>query len=190
VTALIGVGASLGGLRALSVVLSGLPRDLDAAILVVQHRRADGDSLLAELLARDSALPVREADDKMAVEPGCVYLAPSDYHLLVEDDGSTLALSTEAPLNYARPSMDVLFDSLARCRVPQRTAVLLTSASDDGARGAVALQRAGGRLLVQDPADCESPVLPRALLARTTPDALLPLAQIAGTLIDLHARRT
>jgi two-component system, chemotaxis family, protein-glutamate methylesterase/glutaminase len=177
-TPLVALGASLGGLRALSTILSGAPPDLGAALLVAQHRRANAEPLLAQLLARACALPVGDAYDKQPVEPAQVYVAPGDYHLLVEDDGRRLALSTEGPVRHARPSIDVLLESLAASRCEMRVAVLLTGASHDGARGAEAVQRAGGMVVVQAPDEAESPVLPRAVLARLAPDAVLPLAEI------------
>jgi two-component system, chemotaxis family, protein-glutamate methylesterase/glutaminase len=177
-TPIVALGASLGGLRALSTILGCAPPELGAALLVAQHRRADAEPLLAQLLARACALPVRDACDKQPVQPAKVYVAPSDYHLLVEDDGRHLALSTEGPVHHARPSIDVLLQSLAASRCELRIAVLLTGASHDGARGAELVQRAGGLVVVQAPDEAESPVLPRAVLARMAPDAVLPLAEI------------
>ena len=146
-TAIVALGASLGGLRAVGQVLRGLPAAFDAALVVVQHRRAEADALLAPLLARGSQLPVCDAEDKQPLRTGHVYVAPSDYHLLVEEDGLHLALSTEAPVGHARPSIDVLLESLARSRCPTAVAVLLTGASGDGAWGAEVLQRLNPRLI-------------------------------------------
>ena len=176
---LVGVGASLGGLSACRRVLAGLSADLPAAVLIAQHRRPDGLSTLADLLASECALPVVEPDDKTPIAPGAVYLGPADYHIAVERDGGHIALSTEPKVNYARPSIDLLFDSIAVSVRARGMAVVLTGASHDGARGALAVKRAGGRVLVQDPDEAESAVCPRAALALLQPDAVLRLDQIA-----------
>jgi two-component system chemotaxis response regulator CheB len=128
-------------------------------------------------------LPVIEPEDKLPLQPGHVYLAPSDYHLLVEH--GWLALSVDPPVQYARPSIDVLFESLADAYGPRAVGVMLTSASADGAEGAAAIKRAGGRVLVQEPGSAESPVGPRAVIARTPVDAVLPLEQLPGALLAL-----
>jgi len=183
--AVIAIGASLGGLRALEILLAGLPPKLAASVAVTQHRRADPNSRLRELLARSCALPLIEPEDKLPLEPGYVYLAPSDYHLLVER--GRIALSIDAPVQYARPSIDVLFESLADAYGPAAVGVMLTSASADGAAGAAAIKRAGGRVIVQDPLSAESPIGPRAVIAATPVDAVLPLERIAGELARLCA---
>lgn len=179
----IAIGASLGGLAALQSVLSALPADLPASVIVAQHRRADSESRLSWLLSRACVLPVIEPEDKLPLQPGHVYLAPSDYHLLVEP--GWLALSVDPPVQYARPSIDVLFESLADAYGPRAAGVMLTSSSADGADGAAAIKRAGGRVLVQEPESAESPVGPRAVIARTPVDAVLPLAAIAAAVVRL-----
>ena len=179
----IAIGASLGGLRALQIVLRALPRELPASVTVAQHRRADPESRLLSLLARECALPVIEPEDKAPLEQGHVYLAPSDYHLLVER--GSLALSVDPPVQYARPSIDVLFESVADAYGPAAVGVMLTSSSADGAMGAAAIKRAGGQVLVQDPETAESPVGPRAVLALTAVDGVLPLEGIGEALAAL-----
>lgn len=181
--AVIAIGASLGGLRAVQIVLRALPVGLPACVTVAQHRRADPDSRLLSLLARECALPVIEPEDKQPLESGYVYLAPSDYHLLVER--GALALSVDPPVSYARPSIDVLFESLADAYGPAAIGIMLTSSSSDGAAGAAAIKRAGGRVLVQDPETAESPIGPRAVIARTPVDGVLPLAAIPDALLAL-----
>jgi two-component system chemotaxis response regulator CheB len=113
-----------------------------------------------------------------------VYLAPSDYHLLVED-GGLLALSVDAPVRFARPSIDVLFESVADAYGPSAIGVMLTSSNDDGVEGARAIKRAGGRIVVQDPATAESPIGPRAALANVEVDRVLPLEDMAAALVEL-----
>jgi two-component system chemotaxis response regulator CheB len=171
--AVIGIGASLGGLNACRRLLWALPPSFPAPILLAQHRLADSEPLLVGLLRREQGLSVLEPDDKMPLMPGTVYVAPSNYHMLVEHGGRTVALSTDSAVRFARPSIDVLFESLAHSVGRDAIAIVLTGASDDGARGAEAIKRAGGRVLVQTPATAESSVAPNASLARFTPDAVL-----------------
>jgi two-component system chemotaxis response regulator CheB len=177
---IVAVGASLGGLDAIETVLEGLPTDFAATVVLVQHRSVDRESRLVDLLGNHSALPVSEPDDKEPIEPGRVYLAPSNYHLIVER--GFFSLSTDPPVWFARPSIDVLFESVADTYGAEAIAVMLTSSNEDGAAGAHALKLAGGRVLVQDPTTAESPVAPRAVLARTPVDAILRLDEIASYL--------
>lgn len=180
---LIAIGASLGGLRALGVVLGQFPQDYAGAVVVAQHRRADYDSTFAMLLGRECPLPVVEPDDKTALRRGVVYLAPAGYHLLVES--RSLVLSVDEPINYARPSIDVLFESAARAFRRDVTGVLLTGASVDGAQGLVEIRRLGGRTLVQDPAEAESPIAPQSALDRGAADTVMTLTELARTLASI-----
>jgi two-component system chemotaxis response regulator CheB len=177
---LIAIGASLGGFSAVRTVLEALPTDLGCSVVIVQHRAADPDSRLVELLARHSAMPVIEPEDKAPIEPNHVYLAPSDYHLQVER--GTFSLSVDPPQLFARPSIDVLFESVADAYGPVAVAVILTGSNEDGAAGAVAIKRAGGKVIVQDPKTAESGVAPRAVLARVVADMVVPLESIAAEL--------
>ena len=186
---LIVVGTSWGGLRALEVLLSGLPKQFSVPIVIVQHRHKDSDNTLTLFLQRHSALPVEEAEDKAAIVPGCVYLAPADYHLLVERRDSVaypyFSLSTEAPVLYARPSIDVLFESAADAYAEEVIGLILTGASQDGARGLAKIKARGGLAVVQAPATAESPIMPEAAMAAVSVDRLLPLPDIAPCLVDL-----
>jgi two-component system chemotaxis response regulator CheB len=173
-------GASLGGTRALQVVLAGLPRDFPLPVAVVLHRRRDSADRLAALLQGAGPLAVKEAEDKQSIVPGGVYLAPADYHLLVEK--GNLALSTEAPVTYARPSIDVLFESAADAYGAGVIAVVLTGASADGAQGAARIRERGGTVVVQDPEKAEARVMPEAVLA-AGPAHVLPLEEIAPFLV-------
>ena len=174
---LVVIGASLGGLRALSRVLRGLPATLPASVAVVQHRHAHADGSLIDSLRRASVLPVSEPDDHDALRPGRVYVAPADYHLLVE--GEHLALSVDEPVCFARPSIDVLFESAADSWGERVLAVMLTSSSEDGASGADVVRRLGGRVIVQDPESAEAPEGPRAVLARAGADEVISLESMA-----------
>ena len=179
---LVVVGTSLGGMQALETILHGLMPDFPLPIAVVQHRGADWGvvSELTRLLQLHSALPLAEAGDKDPIQPGCVYLAPADYHLLVEED--RFALSVDARVSHARPSIDVLFESAADAYREGLLAVVLTGASADGAAGARRVRERGGSVVAQDPATAESPVMPKAAIATGAVDHVLPLAEIAAYL--------
>ncbi|HVS01845.1 MAG TPA: chemotaxis protein CheB [Thermoanaerobaculia bacterium] len=180
---LVVMGASLGGLDALGEIFSGLPASFPAAVAVVQHRRADSSASLAALFAARTPLPVHEAEDREPILPGTVYLAPPNYHLLVER--GELSLSLDPPVLHARPSIDVLFESAADAYERRLVAVLLTGASRDGAAGIAAVAARGGLTVVQDPDGALSPVAPRAALERTTVRHVLPVPAIAPLLTDL-----
>jgi two-component system, chemotaxis family, protein-glutamate methylesterase/glutaminase len=177
---LIVIGASLGGLSALRIVLAALPDGFLLPIVVVQHRAADTAGLLSPALERFTALRIIEPQDKEVITPGQVFLAPADYHLLVEP--GAFALSTEGPVSCARPSIDVLFESAADAYGARTLAVVLTGANTDGMRGAAMVKARGGCVVVQDPGTAESSVLPRATISATAVDQVLPLPQIAALL--------
>lgn len=177
------VGASLGGLHAVSTLLAALPATFPLPLVIVQHRGREADDSLITVLKRASTLPVIEAQDKQLLESGAVYLAPADYHLLIER--GSLALSTEAPVLHARPAIDVLFETAADAYAERVIGVVLTGASADGAQGLAAIKARGGCAVVQEPADAECSVMPQAALAAAPVDHVLPLAEIAPLLIRL-----
>lgn len=179
------IGASAGGLEALREVLSCLPMDFPLPLLVVQHLGVDSDDFLASWLNQRCAIKVKEAEDKEPAAPGTAYLAPANYHLLMEDDGS-LALSLEDWVNFSRPSIDLLFESAAEAYGKGLIAVVLTGANDDGSRGLAAVKRSGGLAVVQDPARAEFPVMPRAAIQATQVDFVLPLPAIGRFLANLY----
>jgi two-component system, chemotaxis family, protein-glutamate methylesterase/glutaminase len=183
---LIVVGTSLGGFSALQTLLGAFPARFACPVLVAQHRAA-GEELdldLATQLARTSALPVADASDKATVGPGCVYLAPADYHLIVEQRGQ-VALSTMEAVHAARPSIDVLFITAADAYGATLAGVVLTGASIDGAAGLARIESAGGLAIVQEPSTADCPIMPRAALAATRGPIVLPLDGIARHLIRL-----
>jgi two-component system chemotaxis response regulator CheB len=180
---LVAIGASLGGLDAVRLLLSGLPESFSLPIVIVQHRMSDPDGMLVDLLRERSRLPVVEPEDKDPIAGGHVYVAPSDYHLLVEP--GFFALSMDEPVCHARPSIDVLFESAADSYGSAAIAVMLTGSNSDGARGAAAVKASGGLVLVQDPRTALSPVAPRAVLASTMVDAVLDVDALARRLIGL-----
>lgn len=172
------VGASAGGVEALSVLLPAVPRTYRGAVFVVLHLPREGPSLLADIFGPKCALAVREAEDKEPVAPGTIYFAPSDYHLLV-DRGPELALSTDAPVNFSRPSIDVLFESAAEVYGPRLLGVILTGANEDGAAGLAAVSRAGGTTCVQDPSTAYASLMTEAALRRVRADHVLGLTALA-----------
>ena len=160
------IGASLGGTRAISYLLTGLPRRFPLPVALVLHRATDSDASLREVLQRHSTLPVFEAEDKMQAVAGHVYLAPANYHLLVGE--GCFSLSTEAPVVCARPSIDILFDSASAACGSDTLGILLTGASNDGAFGASKICEGGGVMLVQDPKTAECPIMPQAIEIHST----------------------
>jgi two-component system chemotaxis response regulator CheB len=177
------MGASWGGLRALAEVLSALPADFPAPVLVAQHRAPAAADSLARALGNRCPLPVHEATDKEPLQPGHVYVAPGGYHLLVERDG--VVLSTDEPERFSRPSIDVLFEAAADAFGSQAVGVILTGASDDGANGLARIRRRGGVAVVQDPATAERRFMPDAAIATGSAHRVLPLEEIAGFLVEL-----
>jgi two-component system chemotaxis response regulator CheB len=179
---LIVVGASLGGFRALEALLAGLPSHFPLPVAVVQHRSSDSDGSLVTLLSRHSLLAVLEVEDKQPIEPGRVYVGPADYHLLVEE--GHFALSTEAPVRFARPSIDVFFESTADAYLDRAIAILLTGSNIDGAQGMRKIKECGGLTIVQEPATAESRRMPEAALALAKVDKVLPVEEIAPFLLN------
>lgn len=177
------IGASLGGMKAVSSVLRGLPSNFTRPIAVVLHRYKDTDSILTEMLQHESPLPLGEPLDKEPILPGRVYLAPADYHLLVE--ATSFSLSVDDPVRYARPSVDVLFESVADAFGSAAIGIILTGANGDGAEGARQIKARGGRIIVQDPETAEAPQMPRAVLALLKPDYILPTEKIGPLLVEL-----
>ena len=157
-------------------MLSGLPAEFPLPIVIVQHRGTDSESGLAAFLRRWSKLPVKEPEDKEPIETGHAYLAPRDYHLLIEN--GSFALSTDSPIAYARPSIDVLFESAADEYEDRAIGVILTGANHDGARGLRKIKAQGGLTIVEDPASAACRQMPEAAIAGTTVDWILPLPEI------------
>jgi two-component system, chemotaxis family, protein-glutamate methylesterase/glutaminase len=191
---LIAVGASWGGLHAVGAFLEGLGGQTSAAVVIAQHRSpGPGGDELAHLLQEHTELPVRDADDKDPLVPGTVLLAPKDYHLLIES-GGTVALSTEARVQFARPSVDVLFESAADAYGEKCVGIVLTGANEDGAAGLARIKELGGVAIVQDPASAERPEMPAAAIAATAADVVLPLEEIGlflrGLLLETKTRST
>ena len=171
------IGASWGGLKAVGQVLADLPAELDLPIAIAQHRHPDSqEGTLAELLAAQTDRTVLDVEDKMAIEPGYVYIAPPNYHLLVER--GSFALSVDERIRFARPSIDVLFETAARAYGAGVIGIILTGANDDGAHGLARIKKVGGVALIQDPLGAARRTMPDAAIAATVADAILPLDAI------------
>ena len=181
--AIIVLGTSWGGLNAVRVILGGLPSGIALPVVVVQHRHRDSDGLLAELLQDVTPMPVAEVEDKDLVEPGRVFIAPPNYHLLI-DDGH-FALSTEEAVRFSRPSIDVTFTSAADEYGAGTIGVVLTGANDDGARGLRRIVDRGGQAIIEEPSTAEIPTMPAAALRAVPTAKVLPVGEIAPHLCRL-----
>ena len=178
------MGASAGGVEALSQILPALPPSFRPALLIVLHLPRERPSLLVDIYATRCTLPVREADDKEPVEPGTVYFAPPDYHMLVERSRQ-IALSTDEPVHFSRPSIDVLFESAADVYGNRLLGVILTGGNEDGAAGLHAVHRAGGVTVVQQPDSAQVPLMVVSALQRNPADFVLSLPELAQLLRGL-----
>jgi two-component system chemotaxis response regulator CheB len=186
---LVAIGTSWGGLDALRTILRALPGHLDAALVVAQHRGPDAHpSAFRSLLGAATRLNVCDGDDKQPINRGYVYLAPPDYHLLVEREH--LALSVEAPVAFSRPSIDVLLESAAEAYGERCVGVVLTGANDDGARGLARIRALGGAAIVEDPETAARPEMPRAALAAVPDAQVARLDEIPSLLVELCGTTT
>jgi len=184
---LVVIGGSLGSMAVLKSTLAGLPAAFPFPIAVVLHRGKDSTGNLSSLLTAAGALPVVEVEDKDRVTPGRVFLAPADYHLLV--DGDRFALSVDAPVHYARPSIDVLFESAAAGWGAALIGIILTGNNKDGAQGLARLKQNGGLAIVQDPSSAEASAMPEAAIAAARPQHIAPIKTIPQLLLQLCGER-
>jgi two-component system chemotaxis response regulator CheB len=179
---MIAVGASWGGLKALRAIAHGFPAHFPVPITFVQHRSKDSGPL-RDLLQDCTSLIVCEVEDKQPIMAGYVYLAPPDYHLLV--DGDEFSLSVDEPVRFSRPSIDVFFESVADRFGPQAVGVVLTGANEDGAEGLRRIAARGGLAIIQEPRTAESPIMPRAALRAVPKAQTLPLERMTPYLVSL-----
>ena len=182
------IGGSAGGMKALAAILPTLPGDFGIPVVIVIHVLESSPGYLASFLDSRCALSVKEAFDKEPLQAGTIYIAPAGYHLLIEDD-ETLALSVDAPVNFSRPAIDVLFESAADTYGPSLTGVVLTGANSDGSQGLKCIKERGGLTIVQDPADAETRFMPEAALQTSAVDHILSLMEIGPFLARLQRRR-
>jgi two-component system chemotaxis response regulator CheB len=181
------IGVSTGGVEALRTILRALPIDFSVPALIVTHLTPDSGDSLAMLLDELSSIRVKEADELEVPVAGTVYLAPPNYHLQVESGGQ-MTLSVDPPVNFARPSVDVLFESAADAYGPGLVGVVLTGAGSDGARGLARIHDRGGITVIQNPEEAECDSMPRQALERVKPDYLVSLSDVAQLLMKLAAR--
>ena len=179
------VGCSWGGLAAVRAIVGALPADFGMAVAVVQHRHRDSDTLLARVVQRYTALRVCEVEDKQPLEAGAIFLAPADYHMLIER--GHFSLSIDAPVRYSRPSIDVSMMTAADAFGHRAVGVILTGANADGAEGLRRIADAGGLPVVQDPASAEVAVMPAAALDAVPTARVFPLDKIGPFLTTVPA---
>jgi two-component system chemotaxis response regulator CheB len=183
----VAIGVSADGVGAIRAILGALPAGLDAPIVIVMHRGPQQVSRLAQVIAKHSALPVKEAASTDVLTPGHVYLAPPGTHLIVAD--GQLNFDPSAKVSFARPSIDVLFESVAKVYGARAVGVILSGAGRDGVRGLQAIRTAGGVTIVQDPVEARFSRLPEAAIAANGIDFTVPLAEIAPTILAVVSRR-
>jgi two-component system, chemotaxis family, protein-glutamate methylesterase/glutaminase len=179
----IAIGASLGGLEALQVLLPAISGDLDVTLLLAQHRHVDSTQGLVSFLNRNSAFTAIDPEDKTPIQKRHLYVAPADYHMLVED--GQIALSVDDPVQFSRPSIDVLFESVADAYGPAAVGVILTGLNEDGAAGLRRIHDAGGLGIVQQPDTAMKSEMPSAAIAAGGADLVIPLEEIGPRLSAL-----
>lgn len=179
--AAVAIGASAGGVEALSLLLPALSRDAQVPVFVVVHLPRERPSRLVQIFSPKCSMTVVEADDKEPIAPGTIYFAPPDYHLLI-DAGPRIALSSDEPVHFCRPAVDVLFESAADFYGEGLLGLVLTGANEDGAAGLAAVARAGGLTFVQEPATASAPAMPSAARQAAPASKVLELPDLARVL--------
>ena len=182
------MGVSSGGMNAMKVMFSLLPKEFNTPIIIVQHISSQSENLWIRLLNDKSNLYIKEADEKESIENGKVYIAPPNYHLLIERD-KTFSLTIDERVNYARPSIDVLFESAAEAYKNKLIGVILTGSNNDGTNGLKRIKEYGGLTIVQDPATAESSYMPASAIAVVQMDYILTLENIIKLLIKIDAQK-
>ncbi len=182
------IGLSSGGMSAMKLMFSLLPKDFKTPIVIVQHINARSDSQWIKLLNKQSNLLIKEADEKEIIEAGTIYIAPPNYHLLIEKD-KTFSLTIDEKVNYARPSIDVLFESAAEAYTNKLIGIVLTGSNHDGTNGIKKIKESGGLAIIQDPNTAESPYMPKSAIAAIEPDYILPLENIIELLIKIDNQK-
>ncbi len=180
---IVAIGTSWGGLVAMTNLLGELPAEFPIPVVVVQHRSKDSDKLLSQLLQDATPLSVCEIEDKDLLEPGRVYIAPADYHVMIER--GYLSLTVEEPVRFSRPSIDVMFTSAGDTYGKEAIGVVLTGANEDGARGLAHIVKRGGKALVQSPKSAEVPIMPEAAIRAVPTAEVLQLPQLGKRLVAL-----
>jgi two-component system chemotaxis response regulator CheB len=182
------MGVSSGGMNAMKVMFSLLPKNFSTPIIIVQHLGARSDSQLIQLLNNQSNVSIKEADEKEKIENRKVYIAPPNYHLMIESD-KTFSLTIDERVNYARPSIDVLFESAADAYKDKLIGVILTGSSSDGSLGLKKIKEYGGLTIAQDPKTAESGYMPASAIAMVPMDHILSLEEIIKLLIKIDKQK-
>lgn len=178
------VGSSAGGLNALKTLIKHLGKNFSIPLIIVQHISADSENYLIHILNDLKCLKVKEADEKEQPQPGYAYVAPPNYHLLIESD-QTFTFTVDERVNYARPSIDVLFETAAEAYRDQLIGIILTGANNDGSQGLKKIKELGGMAIVQDPETAEVDSMPKAAIQSCAVDYILSLEEIAAFLNKL-----
>ncbi|SNS70158.1 CheB methylesterase [Belliella buryatensis] len=178
------IGSSAGGLQAIMQILPELSKEYPIPIILVQHRAKEPKDLLEEVLQHKTKLKVKQADEKEKILPGHIYVAPPDYHLLIEQN-ETFSLSSDEPVQYSRPSIDVLFESAASVYGASLLAIILTGANQDGTQGLKAIKSKNGYTISQNPKEATFQLMPESAIASNTIDKVLNLNEIKQFLINL-----
>lgn len=181
------IGASAGGANAIRTILQSLPHNFTLPVIIVQHLHPDSDDYLAQALNEKCKVTVKQASEKEKIEPGVVYIAPPNYHLLIEDDMS-FSLSITERVRYARPSIDVLFETAADVFGANLIGIILTGGNNDGSVGLKRIKEMGGVAVVQDPSDAEADSMPREAIAATKVDYILSLEKIGPFLVKIASK--
>lgn len=171
-------------MEAMKLLFSRLPKDFRIPVIVVQHMSPHSDSQWIPIVGKNFPLEFKEADEKEKIRAGCIYIAPPNYHLLIEKN-STFSLSVDEKVCYARPSIDVLFETAAMAYKDQVIGIILTGSNHDGAAGLKAIKDCGGLCIVQDPATAASPYMPQTAIATVKPDFVLSIKNIIDLLKEL-----
>ena len=179
------MGASAGGMNALQTILRCLEKKFPIPIIIAQHLHPEGDDYMARHLNTICQLRVKESENREMIKPGTVYLAPPNYHLLIEKD-KTFSFSTDDRVNYCRPSIDVLFESAADVYGSKLIGIILTGANNDGALGMKKIKKQGGLTIVQDPSTSEVEIMPSSVIQLTTVDYIFPLEEIGPLLVKIN----
>jgi len=182
------IGTSSGGMQALKALFTALPKGFALPLIVVQHVGPRSDSRWITLFDAQSNIRIKEADEKETIAPGHAYVAPPNYHLLVEKD-KTFSLASSERVNYARPSIDVLFETAAEAYKDKLIGIVLTGSNADGTAGIKKIKQYGGLVIVQDPRTAESAFMPASAISAVRVDHVLPLDEIVNLLSTLSEKR-
>jgi len=182
------IGVSSGGLNAMKILFSLLPAGFSTPIIIVQHIGTQSGNIWIKLLSDKSNVEIKEADEKEIIEKGKAYIAPPNYHLLIEKN-KTFSLTVAERVNFARPSIDVLFETAAEAYRDKLIGVILTGSNNDGSKGIKRIKEYGGLTIVQEPKTAESPYMPASAIETIQPDYILPVEDIVKLLIELDKNK-